>query len=64
MIGLVLNHPGRKLASGDLEALAVASYAAVIGTCTADRVGALVLDTGFGRRLVTEPNGELLPRIC
>jgi hydrogenase expression/formation protein HypE len=38
--------------------------AAVIGTCTADRIGALVLDTGFGRRLVTEPDGELLPRIC
>lgn len=38
--------------------------AAIIGTCTADRVGALVLDTGFGRRLVTEPEGELLPRIC
>jgi hydrogenase expression/formation protein HypE len=38
--------------------------AAIVGTCTADRVGALVLDTGFGRRLVTEPDGELLPRIC
>jgi hydrogenase expression/formation protein HypE len=38
--------------------------AAVIGTCTAERVGSLVLDTGFGRRLVTEPDGELLPRIC
>lgn len=39
-------------------------HAAVIGTCTADRIGSLVLDTGFGRRLVTEPDGELLPRIC
>ena len=38
--------------------------AAIIGTCTADRIGALVLDTGFGRRLVAEPDGELLPRIC
>jgi hydrogenase expression/formation protein HypE len=38
--------------------------AAIVGTCTAERVGALVLDTGFGRRLVTEPDGELLPRIC
>ena len=38
--------------------------AAIIGTCTADRIGALVLDTGFGRRLVSEPDGELLPRIC
>jgi hydrogenase expression/formation protein HypE len=38
--------------------------AALVGTCTSERVGALVLDTGFGRRLVTEPEGELLPRIC
>ena len=38
--------------------------AALIGTCTADRVGAVILDTGFGRRLVTEPEGEPLPRIC
>ena len=39
-------------------------HAAIVGTCTTDRVGALVLDTGFGRRLVTEPEGEPLPRIC
>jgi hydrogenase expression/formation protein HypE len=38
--------------------------AAVIGTCTADRAGSVILDTGFGRRLVTEPEGEPLPRIC
>ena len=38
--------------------------AAIIGTCTAERPGTVVLDTGFGRRLVTEPEGELLPRIC
>ena len=38
--------------------------AALVGTCTADRVGAIVLDTGFGRRLVTEPEGEPMPRIC
>jgi hydrogenase expression/formation protein HypE len=38
--------------------------AAVIGTCTEERVGAVILDTGFGRRLVTEPEGEPLPRIC
>jgi hydrogenase expression/formation protein HypE len=40
------------------------AHAALIGTCTADRVGAVILDTGFGRRLVTEPEGEPLPRIC
>jgi hydrogenase expression/formation protein HypE len=38
--------------------------AAVIGVCTADRPGMLVLDTGFGRRLIAEPEGEPLPRIC
>jgi hydrogenase expression/formation protein HypE len=38
--------------------------AAIVGTCTGERPGALVLDTGFGRRRVTEPDGELLPRIC
>ncbi|MEW6321082.1 MAG: hydrogenase expression/formation protein HypE [Acidobacteriota bacterium] len=38
--------------------------AAIIGRATADHVGALVLDTGLGLRLVAEPEGELLPRIC
>ena len=38
--------------------------AAIVGTCTEERVGAIILDTGFGRRLVTEPEGEPLPRIC
>ena len=38
--------------------------AAIIGRCSAERVGAVILDTGVGRRLVTEPEGELLPRIC
>jgi hydrogenase expression/formation protein HypE len=39
-------------------------HAARIGTCTADRIGMVVLDTGFGRRLIAEPEGEPLPRIC
>ena len=38
--------------------------AAIIGTTVPDHVGSIVLDTGFGRRLVAEPEGELLPRIC
>jgi hydrogenase expression/formation protein HypE len=38
--------------------------AAVIGRCTAGHPGAVVLTTGFGRRLLAEPDGELLPRIC
>ena len=38
--------------------------AAVIGRCTEDHVGMVVLETGLGRRLLAEPDGELLPRIC
>ncbi|UCF19085.1 MAG: hydrogenase expression/formation protein HypE [Gemmatimonadota bacterium] len=38
--------------------------AALIGTCIEEHTGRLILDTGFGRRLVTEPEGEPLPRIC
>jgi hydrogenase expression/formation protein HypE len=35
-----------------------------IGRCHETPVGRVVLDTGFGRRLVSESDGELLPRIC
>ena len=38
--------------------------AAVIGTCQATAPGTIMLDTGFGRRRLSEPDGELLPRIC
>ncbi|HSU84801.1 MAG TPA: hydrogenase expression/formation protein HypE [Thermoanaerobaculia bacterium] len=38
--------------------------AAIVGTCLAGPEGALLLDTGFGRRLLAEPEGEPLPRIC
>ena len=38
--------------------------AAIIATCTDERTGSVILDTGFGRRLLTEPEGEPLPRIC
>lgn len=38
--------------------------AARIGRCTSDQIGRVILDTGFGRRLVTEPHGEPMPRIC
>jgi len=38
--------------------------AAIVGTCLGDSPGALLLDTGFGRRLLAEPEGEPLPRIC
>ncbi len=38
--------------------------AAVVGVCTDDPRGMVILDTGVGRRLLAEPEGELLPRIC
>jgi hydrogenase expression/formation protein HypE len=38
--------------------------AAVIGRCTDERPGTVVLETGFGRRLLVEPEGEPMPRIC
>lgn len=38
--------------------------AAVVGECHATEPGRVVLDTGLGRRLLTEAVGEPLPRIC
>lgn len=38
--------------------------AAIIGECIAEHTGRVILDTGLGRRLVAEPDGEPLPRIC
>lgn len=38
--------------------------AALIGTVVAEPPGRVVVDTGFGRRLLVEPEGEPLPRIC
>ena len=38
--------------------------AAIIGECVEERPGFVVLDTGFGSRLLAEAEGELLPRIC
>ena len=38
--------------------------AAIIGRCIEQHAGAVILDTGFGRRMLAEPEGELLPRIC
>ncbi len=38
--------------------------AAIIGECVAERPGSVIVDTGFGRRLLGEAEGELQPRIC
>ena len=47
-----------------LRAHPLGRNAAIIGTCIAERPGSIILDTGFGRRLLAEPEGEPLPRIC
>jgi hydrogenase expression/formation protein HypE len=46
-----------------LRAHPLGRNAAVIGRCVAGRPS-VVLDTGVGRRLLVEPEGEPLPRIC
>jgi hydrogenase expression/formation protein HypE len=38
--------------------------AVAVGECVADAPGAVLVDTGFGLRRLSEPDGELLPRIC
>ncbi|HYS82173.1 MAG TPA: hydrogenase expression/formation protein HypE [Anaeromyxobacteraceae bacterium] len=38
--------------------------AALVGTALAERPGNVILDTGLGRRLLAESDGEPLPRIC
>ena len=38
--------------------------AEIVGTCLAEPAGSVILDTGVGRRLLAEPEGEPLPRIC
>jgi len=47
-----------------LRAHPLGREAAVVGHCVAEHPGTLVLDTGFGRRPVLEPEDELVPRIC
>jgi hydrogenase expression/formation protein HypE len=51
-----------------VRAQALGREAAIIGECLEVTDGAppgrVILETGFGRRLLTEPDGELLPRIC
>jgi len=47
-----------------LHAHPLGKHARRIGRCAAESAGSLILDTGFGRRLVCEAEGDLLPRIC
>jgi hydrogenase expression/formation protein HypE len=43
---------------------ALGREAARIGRCLEGHAGAVILDTGLGRRILAEPDGEPLPRIC
>lgn len=47
-----------------LRAHPLGQQAAVIGRVVDDPRGAVIVDTGYGRRLLGEPEGEVLPRIC
>jgi hydrogenase expression/formation protein HypE len=47
-----------------LRAHPLGRRAAIVGKAVADHPGRVVLDTGLGRRLLSEPEGEPLPRIC
>ncbi len=62
LIGVRPDAADRVLAA--LRAHPLGRNAAIIGTAIAEPRGKLVLDTGFGRRLLAEPEGEPLPRIC
>jgi hydrogenase expression/formation protein HypE len=47
-----------------LRAHPLGRHAAIVGTALPDQVGRVILDTGFGRRLLAELDGDPLPRIC
>jgi hydrogenase expression/formation protein HypE len=48
----------------ELRAHPLGRQAAIVGTCVRENPGRVVLDTGFGKRLLSEPEGDPLPRIC
>jgi hydrogenase expression/formation protein HypE len=62
VLGVRPGAAGRVLAA--LRSHPLGRNAAIIGTCLADPPRSVILDTGFGRRLLAEPEGEPLPRIC
>jgi hydrogenase expression/formation protein HypE len=62
VIGVRPDAAGRVLAA--LRAHPLGRDAASIGRCAGEFPGSIAIETGFGRRFVSEPDGELLPRIC
>lgn len=62
---VVIVRPGAvEAALAALRAHPLGRDAAAIGEVIADHAGRVIVDTGFGRRLLAEPRGEPLPRIC
>jgi hydrogenase expression/formation protein HypE len=47
-----------------IRAHPLGGQAAVVARAIAERPGSVILDTGLGKRMLAEPEGELLPRIC
>jgi hydrogenase expression/formation protein HypE len=58
-------HPGAvDLVLAALRGHPLGQDAVVIGRCIDEYAGSVILDTGYGRRLLVECDGEPLPRIC
>ncbi len=47
-----------------IQACSGGETADIVGHATEEHAGRVVVDTGFGRRYLSEPEGEALPRIC
>ncbi len=62
VLGVRAEAADRALAA--LRAHPLGENAAIVGECIGEHAGAVILDTGVGRRLLSEPEGEPLPRIC
>jgi hydrogenase expression/formation protein HypE len=61
---IAVRAPAAERVLAALRAHPLGRDAAVVARAIAERPGAVILDTGFGKRMLAEPEGELLPRIC
>jgi len=62
LLGVRAAAAGRVLEA--LRAHPLGRRAAIVATAIAERPGQVILDTGFGKRILAEIDGEPLPRIC
>ena len=62
LIGVRPEDAGRLVAT--LREHPLGRNAAIIGECVEERPGRVIVDTGIGRRLLGESEGEPMPRIC